>query len=65
MAVRADAAAQLDGLATGHRVPERSRHRELHAPQVEEGDVDLQAFGDLAHAVVEHRVAEIHSTPWR
>ena len=41
----------------GHRVAQRPRHRELHAPEVEEGDVDLQAVGDLAHAVVEHRVA--------
>src|SRR4051794_15043297 len=49
--------AQLYGLPGGHRVVHGARDREAHAAQVQERGADLQAVGDLAHAVVEHRVA--------
>ena len=41
----------------GHGVAHRPRDGELHASQVQDGGVDLQAGGDLAHTVVEHGVA--------
>jgi len=53
---RAQQAAQLDRIAGRHRVAHGARHREAHAAEVEQRGVDLQAAGDVAHAVVEHGV---------
>ena len=50
-------AAEFDTFVDGHRVAQRPGHREPHAAQVEDGDVDIDPIGDLADAVVEDRVA--------
>ena len=49
--------AELDALVDGHRVAQRSGHREPDAAKVKDGDVDIDPVGDLADAVVEDRVA--------
>ena len=53
----ADEPAELDRVAAGHRVADRPGHRELHAAQVQQGGVHVEALGHLAQAPVEDRVA--------
>jgi hypothetical protein len=61
----ADQLARLDGLPGVHAVAHRPGDREAHASQVEQGGVDLEAVGDLADAVIQHRVAGDPQDPVR
>src|SRR5436853_3228902 len=57
MMVRGRTSRHSSTASLGHRVVDRARDREAHSPEMQERNADPQAVGDLAHTVVEHRVA--------
>ena len=55
--VRAEQLAEFDSIFGGHGELDRSGDREVDGAEVHDGGADVDAFGDMAYAVVEHRVA--------